>query len=258
LIFVARSGLFEVIINTSKKQMVCANLDNQSLTPSQTLTLCWFNTITMNHVKIHALANWAVNLDATQNNPLLFRNSLVTVIYNHYGYHSFLTFFDFWKKCALLDKSWKASSLKYAFDVGINENIQAHPDITDLYKHSRLVKFIVLVRKIFLKHFDNYKDFFPGINAEALFAGTVLHSLDHKMMEWNLDDPLWLDVHDKQFRMMAQLGRIVRVGFVSDVPGLYFHKKFKDSGHPFYESVYKEACKVDENLAEYMDTCIAK
>lgn len=115
-----------------------------------------------------------------------------------------------------------------------------------------------MVHQIFLKHFVKYKDFFLGIDAEALFAGTVLLSLDHQMKEWNVDDPLWLDVDDKKFGMMAQLGRIVRVGFVSDVPGLYFHKNFKDSGNPFYEGVSKEACKVDANLAEYMDTCIAK
>jgi len=87
--------------------MVCANLDNQSLTPSKALTLCWFNTIAMNHIKIHALANWVVNLDATQNNPLLLRNSLVTVIYNHYGYYSFLTFFISGKDMPSLTKVGK-------------------------------------------------------------------------------------------------------------------------------------------------------
>jgi hypothetical protein len=37
-------------------------------------------------------------------------------------------------------------------------------------------------------------------------------------------DPLWLDVDDPRFGKMAEVGRIVKVGFVSDIPGLYFHK----------------------------------
>ena len=58
---------------------------------------------------------------------------------------------------------------------------------------------------------------------------------------------------------MAQLGRIVRVGFVPDVPGIYLHKRFKDdSGHPFYQSIYKGAEKVDKELADHKDTCIIK
>ena len=88
--------------------------------------------------------------------------------------------------------------------------------------------------------------------------GTVLHSLDHTLMEWNLDDPLWLDINDSKFGKMAEIGRIVRVGFVPDLPLLYFHKRFKNSGHPFYDAVYEKAAKVNQKLADNMDTCIVK
>ena len=88
--------------------------------------------------------------------------------------------------------------------------------------------------------------------------GTVLHSLDHTLMEWNLDDPLWLDINDSKFGKMAEIGRIVRVGFVPDLPLLYFHKRFKNSGHPFYDAVYEKAAKVNKKLADNMDTCIVK
>ena len=39
---------------------------------------------------------------------------------------------------------------------------------------------------------------------------------------------------------------------VSDVDGLYFHKRFKGSGHPFYDKVYKKAAKIDKLLADNM------
>ena len=109
-----------------------------------------------------------------------------------------------------------------------------------------------------MHQFSLHKNCFPGVNGEAMFVGTVIHSLDHTMAERNLEDPLWLDVHDSEFGLMAQIGQIVRVGFIPDLPGLYFHKRFKGSGHLFYEAVYVRAAKVNTDLADNMDTCIIK
>ena len=57
---------------------------------------------------------------------------------------------------------------------------------------------------------------------------------------------------------MAEMGRIVRAGFVQDIPLVYFEKRFKGSKHPFYKSVYEKAAKIDKKLADNMDTCIVK
>lgn len=38
------------------------------------------------------------------------------------------------------------------------------------------------------------------------------------------------DTEDTRFGKMAEMGQVVKVGFVSDVDGLYFHKRFKNSG----------------------------
>lgn len=57
---------------------------------------------------------------------------------------------------------------------------------------------------------------------------------------------------------MAELGRVVKVGFVSDLPFISFQKRFKGCGHPFYEAVYRKAAKFDKELADQMDTCIIK
>ena len=78
------------------------------------------------------------------------------------------------------------------------------------------------------------------------------------MAERCLEDALWLDVEDEKFGMMAQVGRIVRAAFVSDLQGIYVNKRYKDSEHPFYRSVYEGAYKVDAELADHMDTCIIK
>jgi hypothetical protein len=60
-----------------------------------------------------------------------------------------------------------------------------------------------------------------------------LHSLDHKLVVWNLEDPLWLDINDPRFGAMAELGCIVRVRFVPEVIGYYFNRYFQGSGYPF-------------------------
>ena len=72
---------------------------------------------------------------------------------------------------------------------------------------------------------------------QATFVGTVFHSLDHTLMDWNLEDTLWLDVDDPTFGKIAEVGRILKVGFVSDVPDLCFHERFKLTMHlPCYRS----------------------
>jgi len=94
---------------------------------------------------------------------------------------------------------------------------------------------------------EHKKDLFPGVYGEAMFASTVLHSLAHTLMDWNLEDPLWLDLDNPRFGIMAQIGRIVKV-----------HKRFKGSGNPFYEAVYRKAARINKELADNMDTCIIK
>ena len=254
------ADLFAVDIDLDTKRFVKAKFDDENLTASETLILLWFNTIAAQHVKLHALANWGVNLsDAIQDtNPFLLRNSVVTTIYNYFGYSCFRGFIPGWRKWGLLAPNWDPDALIDCFNHGIEDNIWQHSQIDELVPYSKFVNFIVKVRAIFFNEFSKHKDLFPGIHGEAMFVGTVLHSLDHTLMDWNLEDPLWLDVDDPKFGYMAQLGRVVKVGFVSDVPFLYFHKRFKGSGHPFYDAVYEKAAKIDKKFADNMDTCIIK
>jgi hypothetical protein len=90
------------------------------------------------------------------------------------------------------------------------------------------------------------------------YVGTIMHSLDHCRMDWNIEDPLWLDVDHPEYGKMAQLGRVVKVGFVSDIPGLLIQRRYKGSGHPFYEKIYAKAATINLLLADCMDTCVVK
>lgn len=249
-----------VEIDLDTKRLVSCNLDDENLNASQALILLWYNTISAQHVKVHAYGNWGVNPGAEMKevNPFYERSSIVSVVYNYFGFTSFPTFMEAWKKEGLLSKDWDPTALTDTFSHGVRENICEHSKITELLPYSDMVKFITKTRWIFHNEFRKHSDSFPGINAEGLFAATVLHSLDHELMEWNLEDPLWLDVKDPKFGKMAELGRIVRVGFVPQVPGYYFHRFFKGSGEPFFETVYAKASKVNKKMADCLETCICR
>merc|ERR1712032_793681 len=76
----------------------------------------------------------------------------------------------------------------------------------------------------------------------------------------NLPDALYLDTDrcDPRFRKMAELGRVVRVGFVDDLPCLMFNKNYHNSPDKFYQRVYQGAAKLNKRLADHMDCCIIK
>ena len=254
------ADIFAVHIDLNTKKMVKAKLDDENLTPNQALILLWYNTISAQHVKLHAYGNWGVNCDAATKelNPNLYLNSLVTVVYNYFGFSSFARFMETWKKQGLLSPDWNPDALVSTFSHGVEEGVWEHAHIVEIAKYSRFVSFIMKARISFHAEFVKYKHLFPGVNAEGLFVGTVMHSLDHALMDWNLEDPLWLDVDDPKYGKMAELGRIVKVGFVPEVEGYYFNRKWKNSGHPFYEAVYQKLYKLDAKFADAMDTCICR
>eukprot|EP00536_Pseudo-nitzschia_multiseries_P016677 jgi/Psemu1/47282/gm1.47282_g len=217
------ADIFAVEIDLNTKRFVNAKLDNENLTPMQTLILLVYNTIATQHVKLHAMANWGVNGHASikAKNPFLHQNSIVTIIYNYLGYTSFSGLLKIWEEQGFLGDGWaEKGSLIKCINHGISEGICQHPHIQELINDSQFVHFAI----------------------KALFVGTILHSLDHTFFEWNLCDPLWLDVNEPRFGEMAKLGRI----------------RFKGSGHPFYEEVYRKAAKINKKLADHMDTCIVK
>jgi len=95
------------------------------------------------------------------------------------------------------------------FDHGIKQGIPAHAAIAELAPHSELVDFTNKLRTKFLNKFHSMRDTFPGVDGEAFFASTIVHSLDHQQAMWGIRDPLWIEfdgVRD-EFKPMAQCCR---------------------------------------------------
>ena len=104
--------------------MINSVLDGEQLTPSETLILLWFHTIGAGHVKVHAIANWGVNVEQEQqkNNPFHAQNSLVTVMYNYFGYTVFGDFMEFWKFVGLLDINFRHSLVTFDICKALNHS----------------------------------------------------------------------------------------------------------------------------------------
>lgn len=252
--FVAK--VFTVDVCLENREIVEAKLNDKELSAADACTIIWFQTITASHVKLHAYGNWGVNVEGENVDSFTRRNGAVTVMYNYFGFSVFKRLTTLWANLGVF--SDHTPGLPDVFQAGVDAGVPSHAKLHELMPHSETVKFVVKLRNHFLNEFEEHKFDFPGIDGEAMFIGTVLHSLDHTLMAWNLDDPLMLRADNPEFRAMVEIGMVVRAGFVDDLPGLYFNKRYKAVRQPFFKNVYAHAAKINKRFADHMDTCIVK
>ena len=100
--------------------------------------------------------------------------STVTALYNHFGLHNAP-----WIMALLVHRAADRELLG-VFKASLAAAPPPHADVRGLMSHSRLVRFVVLLRGPFMRAFEEQREHFPAsYSAEAYFLGTVLHSLDH-------------------------------------------------------------------------------
>lgn len=256
-----RAEEFRVVISLPDKLFVSATLiqdgKEKSLTATQATTLIWQDTIIPFHVKLHAYANWAVNA-RNYDNSYARRASMITVMYNYFGHTIFPTLTPMWHNWGWAKQLW--TDVVPLVNAGVEDGLKAHTcsKLREIAPYSNVCNFIYQLREPFLNEFKQYKDEFPEIDGDAFYIGTVMHSLDHTNMGWNMEDPLWLDTSDEEYGHIAEMGRFVRAGFVDDIPFETWHKRFRGAPHPFYKKIYELAKKINEKLADNMDTAIIK
>lgn len=249
------ASLLAVELDLDTKSMLHATLDDRELSANEVIILLSFYLSFTHHVKTHAIANWGGNSMSTD--PFLQRCAVVTTVYNFFGYTIFRYFVNAAYAVGLIRN--KCAGLEGCFDAGLKAGVPFHANCRELMQHSVLCEFVIKLRAYFLREFDvNFKNDMPGIEGEALFIGTILHSLDHVMLEQIISDPLWFDVGSQSFGLMAELVSFVRSGFVPDIPFLTITQRYKDAGHPFFQKVYQRAARLNKFLADNMDVCIVK
>lgn len=249
-----------VRLDLNLREMKDASLDSKTLRAAEAMVLTVYVMMSLNHVRLHAFSNGGTDLSkkASQYHRT---TSIVTTAYNYFGYRAFPSFFPFWKALGLISSRWDTDPTDL-FDSAVAAGIPQHgAKLGLLSQYSRFVSFTMRVRSVFLRQFHTHKDRFQDCDAEALFAGTVLHSLDHAMLKKCIPDPTWMTSFNDEMSNFSLLGEytcLVLACFNDDIPGIYFNHRFKGSRHPFYEAVYDRAAVFDKELADCMDTCIIK
>ena len=247
---------FRILIDLNNRRMVGATVDGEAVSASQALTLLWFHNAFSTHVQLHSMANWGIATRPVPDRQLAWLQT-ATVLYNFYGFTTFArTITRFLAATGLTARDY--SDVRTALCRAAAVGVPSHGPLRELAAHSRFVHFMLRVRAKFLREFARHAADFPGADGEALFLGTVMHSLDHVMMGANLPEPLWLDVGDARFGATAELMRHVLVGIVPDLPGPLFRRRCRDMRHPLFRDVFEFAEEIDPWLAGQMDAGICK
>ena len=247
-----------IFIDLIDRKYVEGSLGGKVLSAQDAAVVIGFVWMSSHHVKSHSYANWGSNSDTKsigKKCSIIEELSIVTTLYNHFGYKGFPIFCNLASSLGLVCKVEMAETLQSGIDRGVNY----HAHIIELYSYSKYVKFITKVRGHFLHEFVKYKQTdFPTIHGEALFAGTVLHSTDHSQFRRYFYSNLWCRPLSKEYDTMGRLFFFVLVGFTNDLPLMINGYRFKNINHPFFHDIYKFSYDIDNFLASHMDGCICK
>ena len=251
--------LFTVLIDLQARRFVKAEIlttngETRGISAQDTLNLMTWNLMGNAHVKIHAMANWGC--DTSVENDSLRQYAVSTVLYNYFGYSTFANFCAVLYSLGLTESPFKAN--QQAFDIGIDSGMHEHSNLHHLGLRSKLAYFVICARRRFLKLMREFRKDFNDAIPEAVFVGSIIHSLDHSQLGYVIQDDLWFEADDPYYAAIAGQCRIVRAAFVDDLPFLLWSCKCKDSHHPFFRKFYEDVVHIDARLAGYMDCCIIK
>ncbi|CAE8615496.1 unnamed protein product [Polarella glacialis] len=212
-------GYLRIYVDLDTRSMTTATLDDRELTAKDAVTLVFVHAVIAGHVVLHAHGNWACNIDGDVSS-FVKTMGIATAFYNYSGSTGFprlarlLHEFDLTR--------YDLTRIRDIISYGCACGVPPHASIVELRTHSKVVDFVIRVRRKFLKTFGKYQSKFPGVDGEALFIGTILYSLDHSLGAENIPEPLWLDVNSPTFGAMAEVGRIAQTTFLDDLPCLLF------------------------------------
>ncbi len=273
-----------VHLDLDAKRSIGGCIGDRKLSPADLYVFQCFYLLS-SHVVVHSLANWGLNPYAPH--WWIRRMAVVTILYNNLGFTGARLVYDnareyipgampfptqgAWEPAGSPlpgpgyedDHASPGDALQEVFRQNVKHGLSKHGQIRQLMPYSKIVDFIVKVRNFFLNQFEEYRSEFPAIDAEGMFAGTIIHGIDHanlydvsSMRAPGREQSIRSDTGD--FRLMEEIARITIAGLVSDLPGIGFAHQYRDSPHPFYQKVYAFAKKINKTYADRMDACIIK
>ena len=245
------SGQFQLNMDFTKGKINKATFDGESLDLNDAITLAFIVGAGHTHPVIHSYANWGINPDAEDS--FIRRMAVCTIAWNNIGVERFQRMLELLRKIGLT-KFTTPDVTRLVLHQGPH-TVPPHAHLLRLQKHSKFVKFIIKVRSYFLHEFVRHQEDFPGIDGEALFIGTVMHSIDHQQMVHQLDINSLRGTD--QFVADRDWATVTLSCFVDRPSFRMFECRFSHAPHPFYRSVYNYAVTIDTRLAAMMECTIA-
>ena len=148
--------------------------------------------------------------------------------------------------------------------VRVRSGMPSHKNIGNLMPYSDYVAFIVKVRRFFLREFTRHRaedpETFAGIDGEALFIGTVLHSTDHSQFQHTHSVADYVSIDKTRTAALAEAGQLILAGLSGKLritPQL-FGLTFSRSPHPLFSDTYKFAARINRRMADNMECCIVR
>lgn len=245
------TGNLSAHLDVTNRRVVECTFRGKSVGKHDALVLWAIAGAGITHPLIHAFANWGINPEAS--NSFIRRMAIITIKYNNVGVRGVPRLFELLRWAGLV-KYINRDVTRLATHVGYVP--PSHHLLRSLQKHFPFVAFMVKVRHYFLSQFKKYQSDFDFIDGEALFLGTVMHSIDHrqathyiKIKHLQSDDPAF-DA-DHEFAMFT-------LNCMTDKPpGRLFEARFSHAPHKLFRDTYEFAVQLDRRLAGYMEACIA-
>jgi len=246
------TGDLRILLNISKRKILEASFLDEPLEFGDATALLFLAGAVQSHPVIHSFANWGINPRST--NEFLRKMASCTIYYNNLGLGWMPWFLGNLKRLRIL-KYTSSKVTRICIHQGPH-TVPPHADTLRLIANEvEFVDFIFKVRKFFLHEFLKYKDDFAGIDGEAMFIATVLHSVDHCVARL-------IDINDfrgsNDFLATRELSTVILNCFTDEHPFALFERRFRNAPHPFYRSVYQFAASINAQLADCLECGIAK
>jgi len=250
------AGDFDMHLDITNRKVLSATYCEKTIDLDEASALLVDIWLAQSHTILHAYGNWGVNIDAP--NPFIRRMSVVTIKLNSVG----ALYFEFVDNLAKIGMAnycnGENTAILAANGTGIY-TVPKHTVLLELQDHSPIIEFIVKVRGFFMKQFVKHQEDFPGIDGEALFVCTVIHSLDHWEAKKHLKT-VFMKKDDSEFsgdKEWASLAIDFAAEYTDDAKYNWFENRFSHAPHAFYNDVYRFAAGINQEFAEQLQACMA-
>jgi len=262
------TGDLEIKLDLKARRQQSATFCGEAVGPHDCLALIFCALAGNVHAVVHSYANWGLNTSRAMHG-FMRRMAIVTIKYNNIGVESYPCVMAMLRQLGVarhitnvntrLTCYFNHSVPSHTCGISVEGRGCPHANLQKLQKHSEVVDFVFKVRRRFLADFQEFKKDFPGVDGEAHFIGTAMHSIDHRNGGRLVDNRVFTGMHpnkDPRFAATHEWASIAHA-CATDRPPRLIDLGFKHAGHPFYRKVYAYAEKLNPLLASYMEAAIA-